>query len=98
MPTPRNPHSDYHDAREVVTGVDTDGSGQFTLVFGDLRRIPGPEYVDAQAAGGYVVNCVSVTDNQATFEVFQGGGADSELAAVTGSNGVTDVHATAVGY
>lgn len=97
MATQRNRFRSRDTATEAVAGIDTDGSGQFTHTFGGLRSISGPEAVDASAAGGYVINCVSVSGNQATFEVRNGGGADTELALVTGGSGVTDVHLRAEG-
>lgn len=99
MSTAGNAHVGRGYDSTTVTGVDTDGSGQFTVSFTALRTISGPEDVDASTTGGYVVNCVSVSGNTATFEVRQGHGgtAASELPLVTGGAGVTDVHASATG-
>lgn len=97
MATQRNPHRRKREVTDVVTAVDTDGSGQFTHTVGDLRSLDGPEQVDASAAGGYVVNCVSVSDNTATFELRYGGGAGAELDLVTSGTDVTDVHIRAMG-
>lgn len=97
MATQRNRFRRRDTAHDVVTGIDTDANGQFTHTFGDLRNIGGPELVDASAAGGYVINCVSVSGNQATFEVRYGGGAGAELDLVTSGAGVTDVHLRARG-
>jgi hypothetical protein len=87
------------ESRDTVSamGVDTDGNGDTTLTFDGLRQIGGPPDVNVQAAGGYVANVQSVSGTQVTVRIHQGGGAATELAAVTGTNGVTDLWAEAVG-
>lgn len=94
-----NAYTETRRGNESVAGVDTDGSGQFQLTFGELRNIESPADVDAHAVGGYVVNCVSVNGNTATFEVRASAGtAGNELPLVTSTTGVTDVEAHAFGY
>jgi hypothetical protein len=93
-----NPHTESFTASTTATGVDTDASGDAEVTVGDLRAIEHAADVDASAAGGYVANVQSVDGNTVTVRIFQGGGADAELSAVTGTNGVTDVHVRAEGY
>jgi len=95
----RNPLGELVTDTQSVSNVDTDGSGQFTVTFGGIRRILGedPSNVSAHSPDGFVINVASVTGNQVTFELYRGGGADTELAAFTGGTDVTDINATAVG-
>lgn len=94
----RNPFMDQQRTSQTVAAasVDTDASGDFSVQFGELRRIENKEDVTAQAEGGYVANVQSVTGNTATIRVYEGGGAAAELDAVNASN-VTNVNATAHG-
>ena len=94
----RNPLLTRREGTETVTGIDTDGSGDVTVTVSELRQIDEPNDVSAKAAGGYVANVQSVNGNEVTFRIFQGGGADSELTAVTGDSGVTDLWVHALGY
>lgn len=94
----RNPMVDERSATETVTGIDTDASGDVTVTVSELRQIESPNNVQAQAAGGYVANVQSVDGNDVTFRIYQGGGAASELSAVTGTTGVTDLWVHALGY
>lgn len=83
---------------EIVTGVDTDGSGQAVITVTGLRQIESPADVTAQAAGGYLVNVLSVSGNDVTVEVRASAGtAGNELPLVTGTADVTDVHINAFG-
>lgn len=93
----------------VVTNVDTDGNGDVEaygfdgdtynreILVEGLRQIEGPEDVSVQAAGGYVANCIGVDGNTITVRIFQSAGAASEMAAVTGTADVTDLHINATG-
>ena len=94
----RNPLLDQRTGTETVTDIDTDASGDVTVTVSELRQIDDPADVSAQAAGGYVANVQSVSGNEVTFRIYQGGGADTELAPITGSSGVTDLWVRAVGY
>ena len=93
----RNTFTELNRDTVVDSGVDTDASGDTTVTFDGLREIDSPTDVEVQALGGYVANVQSVSGNKATVRIYQGGGADTELAAITGTNGVTDLHAEAVG-
>jgi hypothetical protein len=84
-------------ATEMATGVNTDGNGDAEVTVSDLSHIESPAYANAQAAGGYVANVQSVDGNTVTVRIYQGGGADTELSAVTGTDGVTDLHVRAEG-
>lgn len=96
MATTDNQFTETRSDTEEITGVDTDGNGQFTVSFTSIRRLNSPSDVDAHASGGYVANCVSVSGNEATFELRASAGtAGNELPLVTNGTGVTDVHAKA---
>jgi len=94
----RNPLLDQRTGTETVTDIDTDASGDVIVTVSELREIEEPNDVSAQAAGGYVANVQSVSGNEVTFRIFQGGGADTELAPITGGSAVTDLWVHAVGY
>jgi len=94
----RNPLLTQKTGTETVTGIDTDGSGDVVVTMSELRQIDEPNDVQAQAAGGYVANVQSVSGNEVTLRIFQGGGADTELSAITGGSGVTDLWVHALGY
>lgn len=93
----RNTFTELSRDTVAASAVDTDGSGDTTITFDGLRSIEGAYSVNVDAAGGYVANVQSVSGNEVTVRVYQGGGAGSELAAVTGGTGVTDLYAEAVG-
>lgn len=92
-----NPHVETRTASTTATGVDTDGSGDTQVTVSELRHIESPADVTASAAGGYVASIQSVSGNTVTVRLFEDAGAAGELAAVTGTNGVTDVHVHAEG-
>jgi len=93
-----NPHVETEHASTTATGVDTDASGDVVVTVSQLRNIESPADASANAAGGYVANVQSVSGNGVTVRIFQDAGAAGEMAAVTGTNGVTDVHVEATGY
>lgn len=94
-----NPYvSERQTSQEVAaTNVDTDGSGDFSITFGDLRNIDSKGDVFAQAEGGYVVNVQSVSGNTVTFRVFESAGNAAALSATTSGTDVTAVNAKAFG-
>jgi hypothetical protein len=95
----QNPFTETHSDSRTISGVDTDGNGQFQVTFGQLRQIETAADVDAHASGGYVANAVSVSGNTVTFELRASAGTDgNELPLHTNGAGVTDVHARAEGY
>jgi len=93
----------------VVANVDTDGSGDVDgydyggntynreIMVEELRQIEGPEDVRVQAAGGYVANCIGVSGNTITVRIHQSAGSAAEMATVTGTSDVTDLHVEATG-
>jgi len=93
-----NPHVEAENASAVVTGVDTDASGDVVVTVSELRNIESPADATAQASGGYVANVQSVSGNDVTVRVFEDAGAAGEMSAVTGTAGVTDVHVRATGH
>lgn len=94
----RNTFVEERSARETVAGIDTNADGDVTVTVSELRQIESANDVQAQALGGYVANVQSVSGNEVTFRIYQGGGAGAELSAVTGTAGVTDLWVRAVGY
>jgi len=93
----RNTHTDRVSGEETVTGVDTDASGQVVIAVAELRHIESTADAHAEAAGGYLANVDGVSGNDVTVTLYQASGTDTELAAVTGSSGVTDVTVSAEG-
>lgn len=101
---PRNSQEEWYESKKTLTSVDTDGSGTIDTgggsnpVMDELRYIEDAAHASAQAAGGYVANVTSVTnDNEVVVEIRESAGSNSEMSLVTGSNGVTDVHIKAEG-
>lgn len=96
MTETRNPHTR---SSRVATlsqdNVDTDGSGDFTLTFTDLREIPSIDDVSVQAEGGYVANPQSVSGNTVTVRLYESAGSAAALAANTSGTDVTNVNARA---
>lgn len=93
----RNVHTEKSRDETSVDNVDTDGNGDVTVTFDGLRRIHSTADVNISAEGGYVANPQSVNGNQVTVRIFQGGGADTELAAVTNGADVTNIAGNALG-
>lgn len=93
-----NPHTSANHASTTASAVDTDASGDTTVTVGELRHIDSAADVEASATGGYVANVQSVSGNEVTVRIFQSAGAAAEMAAVTGTADVTDLHVSAVGY
>lgn len=101
-----NPHVEGETATEHLSSVDTDaggtidadGNGADPTVNG-LRQIDSPADVTAHASGGYVANVTAVNNgNEVVVEIREGGGANTELALITGTADVTDVYIRAEGY
>ena len=90
----RNTRTEPDTQTRSVSNIDTDGSGQFTIQFGELNEVT---HAAASAEGGYVINQVSVSGNTVTFEVRETAGANGEMALNTGSTDLTNVNATAFG-
>lgn len=92
-----NPHVALSRDTTTAVDVDTDASGDVTVTFGGLASIASVADVSVSATGGYTANVQSVSGNTATVRVFQGGGADTPLAAVASGTDVTTLEASALG-
>lgn len=92
-----NPHTETTTASTMASAVDTDASGDTTITVGALRHIAHPADVVASSPDGYVASVQSVSGNEVTVRIYQGGGADATLNPVTGTADVTDVHVRAEG-
>lgn len=79
-----------HDSK-LITGVDTDGNGEFTVSLTNLRRVRGLQDVSASASGGYVANPVASTENTVTVRLYSEAGAAGAMAPVAAGADVTDV-------
>jgi len=90
----------YRTVSDEADAVDTDGNGDFTHTFSDLKIVESGADVHASAEGGYVASIQSTSDNQVTVRIFEGNGGTTsgEMAAVTNGNGVTNVDFLARGY
>lgn len=93
-----NPHTNKVYASTTEEGVNTDADGDVEVTLGKLRTIEDAADASASASDGYVANVQSVDGNTVTVRVYESGADGSELAAVTDSDGVTDVHVKAFGY
>lgn len=93
-----NPHTDTVTESKTLSSVDVGGEGSLEVTFGALRGIESPADVSVSANSGYVANVFSVSGNTAVVRIFQDSGSQGELAAVAGTDNVTDLHAKAEGY
>lgn len=71
----------------------TDGSGDITHTFGDLRKIESKGDVDVSAEGGFVANVTSISTNTVTVRVFESAGSAAEMAAATSQSVVLNFQA-----
>jgi len=93
-----NHYTDLTVGTAEATDVDTDASGQTTVTVSELKLIEDPTDVRAYASGGYLVNVMSVSDQDVTVEVRASEGTSgNELPLVTDGTDVTDVYVVAEG-
>jgi hypothetical protein len=93
-----NHYTDLTVGTAEATNVDTDASGQTTVTVSELKAIEDPTDVRAYASGGYLVNVMSVSDQDVTVEVRASAGTSgTELPLVTSGTDVTDVYVVAEG-
>lgn len=93
-----NHYTELQTGTAEATSVDTDGNGQTTVSVSELKLIEDPTDVRAYASGGYLVNVVSVSDQDVTVEILASGGTSGNaLTPVANETDVTDVYVVAEG-